>query len=88
MARKAARKTTKAGKVASKKTARKSTAHAKLKTYRAKRDFRKTAEPQGGGPTASGRSFVTGKQIEGTVNGVFKQAPNLFSGVAPSWAIV
>ncbi|MDZ4690934.1 DNA polymerase ligase N-terminal domain-containing protein [Terricaulis sp.] len=47
MAKKAARKTTKAGKVASKKTARKSTAHAKLKTYRAKRDFKVTAEPSG-----------------------------------------
>jgi bifunctional non-homologous end joining protein LigD len=48
MAKKAVRKTTKAGKVASKKTpARKATPHAKLKTYRAKRDFKVTAEPSG-----------------------------------------
>ena len=47
MARKAVRKTTKAGKVASKKPARKATPHAKLKTYRAKRDFKITAEPSG-----------------------------------------
>ena len=47
MAKKAARKTTKAGKVASKKPARKATPHAKLKTYRAKRDFKVTAEPSG-----------------------------------------
>jgi bifunctional non-homologous end joining protein LigD len=47
MAKKAARKTTKAGKVASKKGARKPTPHAKLKTYRAKRDFKVTAEPSG-----------------------------------------
>jgi bifunctional non-homologous end joining protein LigD len=47
MARKAAKKTTKAGKVASKGAARPSSPHAKLKTYRAKRDFTATAEPSG-----------------------------------------
>jgi bifunctional non-homologous end joining protein LigD len=48
MARKAVRKTTKTGKVASKKSlARKTTPHAKLTTYRAKRDFKVTAEPSG-----------------------------------------
>jgi bifunctional non-homologous end joining protein LigD len=47
MAHKAVRKTTKAGKVASKKPARKASPHAKLKTYRAKRDFKITAEPSG-----------------------------------------
>jgi bifunctional non-homologous end joining protein LigD len=47
MARKAVRKTTKAGKVPSKKPARKATPHSKLKTYRAKRDFKITAEPSG-----------------------------------------
>ncbi|MFZ2029648.1 MAG: DNA polymerase ligase N-terminal domain-containing protein [Vitreimonas sp.] len=47
MARKAIRKTMKAGKVASKKSARKNTPHAKLQTYRAKRDFKVTAEPSG-----------------------------------------
>jgi len=39
--------TTKAGKVAAKKPARKTTPHAKLKSYRAKRDFKITAEPSG-----------------------------------------
>ena len=47
MAPKAVRKTMKAGKVASKKIARKATPHTKLKTYRAKRDFKVTAEPSG-----------------------------------------
>jgi bifunctional non-homologous end joining protein LigD len=47
MARKAIRKTMKAGKVPSKKAARKATPRAKLKTYRAKRDFKVTAEPSG-----------------------------------------
>jgi bifunctional non-homologous end joining protein LigD len=47
MARKAVRKTTKAGKVSSKKPARTASPHAKLKTYRAKRDFKVTAEPSG-----------------------------------------
>lgn len=47
MAKKAVRKTTKVGKAASKKTPRKLSAHAKLKTYRAKRDFNITAEPSG-----------------------------------------
>jgi bifunctional non-homologous end joining protein LigD len=47
MARKAVRKTTKAGKVPSKRTARKGSPRAKLKTYRAKRDFKITAEPSG-----------------------------------------
>jgi bifunctional non-homologous end joining protein LigD len=48
MARKAARKTTKAGKVSSKRPgSRKPAPHAKLKTYRAKRDFKVTAEPSG-----------------------------------------
>jgi bifunctional non-homologous end joining protein LigD len=47
MARKAVRKTTKAGKVPSKSPARKASPHAKLKTYRAKRDFKITAEPSG-----------------------------------------
>lgn len=47
MARKAVRKTTKAGKVASKRTMRKASPHAKLKTYRAKRDFKITSEPSG-----------------------------------------
>jgi bifunctional non-homologous end joining protein LigD len=47
MARKAVRKTTKAGKVPSKKPARKATPNAKLRTYRAKRDFKITAEPSG-----------------------------------------
>lgn len=47
MAKKAVRKTTKAGKVASKKSARKAAPQAKLKTYRAKRDFKITPEPSG-----------------------------------------
>jgi bifunctional non-homologous end joining protein LigD len=47
MARKAVRRTTKAAKVASKKPARKASAHAKLTAYRAKRDFKVTAEPSG-----------------------------------------
>lgn len=47
MARKAVRKTTKVGKVASKKSVRRATPLAKLKTYRAKRDFKITAEPSG-----------------------------------------
>jgi len=46
MAKKAVRKT-KVGRVASKRPARKATPHAKLKTYRAKRDFKVTAEPSG-----------------------------------------
>lgn len=48
MARKTVGKTAKAGKAATKKAVRKkATAHAKLKTYRAKRDFNITAEPSG-----------------------------------------
>jgi bifunctional non-homologous end joining protein LigD len=47
MAKKAVRKTTKAGKVASKAPARKTSPQTKLKTYRAKRDFNVTAEPSG-----------------------------------------
>jgi bifunctional non-homologous end joining protein LigD len=47
MARKAVRKTMKAGKIAGKTPARKATPHAKLKTYRAKRDFKITTEPSG-----------------------------------------
>lgn len=47
MARKAAKKTMKAGKLAAKKVAKKTTPHVKLTTYRTKRNFKVTAEPSG-----------------------------------------
>jgi bifunctional non-homologous end joining protein LigD len=47
MVRKATRKTAKAAKPAARKIARKATPHAKLSSYRAKRDFTITAEPSG-----------------------------------------
>jgi bifunctional non-homologous end joining protein LigD len=47
VAREAAKKKAKASKGTSRKAARKTSPHAKLKTYRAKRDFSVTAEPSG-----------------------------------------
>jgi bifunctional non-homologous end joining protein LigD len=55
-----------------------------LARYRAKRDFRKTAEPQGGGPTASGRSFVVQKHAARRLHYDFRLE---LDGTLKSWAV-
>lgn len=57
----------------------------RLKTYRAKRDFSKTSEPEGGAPTSSSNpSFVVQKHAARSLHYDFRVEVD---GVMPSWAV-
>lgn len=65
-------------------TAGTKTAGDALATYRAKRDFTKTAEPQTGTPSATGPAFVVQKHAARRLHYDFRLEVD---GVMPSWAV-